>query len=116
MKESNPVRDKSFDLALASIELYKYLKTQNEFVLAKQLLKSGTSVGANVEEAIGGQSRKDFLMKLTIAYKEARETNYWLRLIKASVHTDEQLLNKAMQLSQEVLRLIGSIQKTLKNT
>lgn len=74
MKE-NIIRDKSFEFALNIIETYKSLITEKkEFVLSKQLLRSGTSVGANVEEAIGAQSRKDFLSKISIAYKEIRET------------------------------------------
>jgi four helix bundle protein len=93
--------------------LYQHLAaTKKEFVLSKQVLRSGTSIGANVEEAIGGQSRADFLSKIAIAYKEARETEYWLRLLKdtdylspkeyASIHAD----------ADELCRLLGSIQKT----
>jgi four helix bundle protein len=83
--------------------------------LSKQLLRSGTSVGANVEEAIGGQSEKDFFAKLTIAYKEARETHYWVRLL-----TDTEFITKEESESllfdiEELLRIIGSIQKTLRS-
>ncbi len=82
MKE-NLIRDKSFAFAIRIINLYKYLiKDRNEYILSKQILRSGTSVGANIEEAIGGQSRKDFISKISIAYKESRETNYWLKLLK----------------------------------
>lgn len=82
MKTDNIIRDKSFAFAIRVVNLYKYLcEEKKEFVLSKQLLRSGTSVGANVEEAIGGQSDKDFVSKLSIAYKEAREIIYWLKLL-----------------------------------
>jgi four helix bundle protein len=82
MKE-NIVRDKSYAFAIRIVNAYKFLCEQRkEFVLSKQLLRSGTSVGANIEEAIGGQSRKDFFAKLSIAYKEARETQYWIKLLR----------------------------------
>ena len=81
MKE-NIILDKSYSFAQRIVNLYLYLKKEKkEFELAKQILKSGTSIGANVEEAIGGFSRKDFSAKFGIAYKEARETKYWLRLL-----------------------------------
>ncbi len=116
MKRDNPIQNKSFELGLITIEIYKHLKAQKEFVLARQILRSGTSVGANVEEAIGGQSRKDFLMKITIAYKEARETAFWLRLLKSSGYLNDQLSNPALTLVNEVLRILGSIQKSTKSS
>lgn len=77
MKTNNIIQDKSFAFAIRIVNLYKYLVTEKkEFVLSKQLLRSGTSIGANVEEAIGGVSDKDFLNKLGISYKEARESMY----------------------------------------
>jgi four helix bundle protein len=78
------IQQKSFQFALDIIELYKVLIADHEYILSKQLLKSGTSIGANVEEATAGQSRQDFIAKLSIASKEARETRYWLRLLQAS--------------------------------
>ncbi len=82
MKE-NVVRDKSYAFAIRIVKLYQHLSTKKkEFVLSKQILRCGTSIGANVEEALGGQSRADFVSKMSIAYKEARETCYWLRLLK----------------------------------
>ena len=75
--KDNVIQDKSFQFAIKIVKLYKYLcDEKKEIVLSKQLLRSGTLVGANIEEAIGGQSRKDFYAKLTISYKEARETHY----------------------------------------
>ncbi len=83
MKKDNVIQIKSYDFAVRIVKLYKHLSQEKkEFVLSKQLLRSGTSIGANVEEAIGGQSRKDFFAKLTIAYKEARESHYWIRLLR----------------------------------
>ncbi len=78
------VEEMSFDFALKIIRLYKQLVDKNEFVIFKQLLKSWTSIGANIEEANAGQSKKDFLSKMSIASKEARETRYWLRLLDQS--------------------------------
>ncbi|NQY29255.1 MAG: four helix bundle protein [Flavobacteriaceae bacterium] len=81
MKE-NIIATKTFDFAVKIVLLSKKLIAKNEYVLSKQILKSGTSIGANVEEAIGGISKKDFRAKMSISYKEARETNYWLRILK----------------------------------
>ncbi|MEW6481413.1 MAG: four helix bundle protein [bacterium] len=84
MKKENLIREKSFEFALLIIELYKKLTASNEFVISKQLLRSATSIGANVEEAIAGQSKNDFLYKMATASKEARETKYWLMLLDKS--------------------------------
>lgn len=80
----NLIKEKSFDFALLIIELYKLLISKQEFVISKQLLRSATSIGANIEEASAGVSRKDFLNKMTIASKESRETRYWLNLLDRS--------------------------------
>jgi four helix bundle protein len=82
------IRKRSFEFALVIISLYRKLQEQREYVLSKQLLRSGTSIGANVEEACAGQSRRDFLAKMSIASKEARETKYWLRLLHQSKLVD----------------------------
>ena len=84
MKSENNILELSFDFAISIIELYKQLLESKEYTLSKQLLRSGTSIGANVEEAIAAQSRKDFISKMSIASKEARETRYWLRLLNKS--------------------------------
>ena len=72
MKSDNVIQNKSFAFAIKTVDTYKLLQSNHEFILSKQLLRSGTSIGANVEEAIGGQSKADFISKLSIAYKEAR--------------------------------------------
>lgn len=84
MKE-NILREKSYSFALRTIKLYRYLSEEyKEYVLSKQILRSGTSIGANIEEALQGQSKADFIHKLSLALKEAFETNYWLRLLRDS--------------------------------
>jgi len=84
MPKENLIQKKSLGFSLMIIELYKKLTTEKEFVISKQLLRSGTSIGANIEEAIAGQSKSDFLHKMSIASKEARETRYWLNILDKS--------------------------------
>lgn len=117
MKSDNIVVNKSYAFSVRIVNVYKYLITeQKEYVLSKQLLRSGTSIGANIEEAIGGQSRKDFSAKLSIAYKEARETHYWIRLLRDTDYlTSEQSLSLLNDID-ELLKIIGSIRKTILNS
>jgi four helix bundle protein len=115
MKENNSIQQKSYAFAVRIVKVYQYLcDEKKEFTLSKQLLRCGTSIGANVEEAIGGQIEKDFFAKLTISYKEARETHYWIRLLTdtgdLSKEPSESLLNDSI----EIQKIIGSIQRTLK--
>ena len=115
MKSENPVRDKSYAFALRIVMLYRMLSEEKrEFVLSKQVLRSGTSIGANIEEALGGQSGKDFQSKLLIAYKEARETLYWLRLLNDSGYIDDKTFDSLSLDCNELLRLLGSITKSMK--
>src|SRR5690606_37356994 len=81
MKE-NIIAERTYQFAIEIVKLTKELISEKEYVLSKQILKSGTSIGANVEEAIGGISKKDFRAKMSISYKEARETQYWLKLLR----------------------------------
>ena len=106
------IKDKSYCFALKIIGLYKVLLKQNEFILSKQLLKSGTSIGANVEEALAGQSRADFLSKMSIASKEARETNYWLRLLKDSGIISKTEIEPLLAESESIAKILTSIVKT----
>ncbi len=115
MKTDNIIRDKSFAFAIRVVNLYKYLcEEKKEFVLSKQLLRSGTSVGANVEEAIGGQSDKDFVSKLSIAYKGARETIYWLKLLYASSFLSKEQAESMLNDGEEICKILGKIQITVK--
>lgn len=114
MKE-NIIQKKSYSYTLRIVSLYKELiENKKEFVLSKQILRSGTSIGSNVEEAIGGQSRKDFLAKLSIAYKEARETHYWIRILLDSGYIDNVYAKSLISDCEEILRIIGSIQMTVR--
>ena len=115
MKTDNVVQQKSFAFAIRIVNLYKYLIAEKkEFVLSKQLLRSGTSVGANVEESIGGQSDKDFLSKISIAYKEARASMYWLKLLQATNYLSQEQANSLLADAEEICKIIGKIQITLK--
>ena len=117
MKKDNVVQIKSYAFAVRIVNVYKYLSEEKkEYVLSKQLLKCGTSIGANIEEAIGGQTEKDFFAKLTISYKEARETHYWIRLLKDTSYLSNEEAQSLLIDIEELLRIIGSIQKTLRNS
>ena len=114
--KNNIIVEKSYNFALRVIKLSQYLvKNKKEFVLSKQILRSGTSIGANIEEAVGGQSRKDFLNKMSIAYKEARETSYWLRLLKGSDILSENHFLSIYRDLEEIIKMLTKIQKTTKN-
>ncbi|MDY0082656.1 MAG: four helix bundle protein [Ignavibacteriaceae bacterium] len=115
MKTENPIQIKSYKFALRVIKLYKYLiEEKKEFVLSKQILRSGTSIGANVEEAIGSQSKADFISKLQIALKESRETHYWIRLLIDSNYLDKNLGKSILNDCEELLKLLNSILKSSK--
>jgi four helix bundle protein len=107
----NIIQKKSFEFALNIIRLYRQMQEQREYVLSKQLLRSGTSIGANVEEALAGQSRRDFLSKMSIASKEARETRYWLHLLQESNLVEVDVSNYLKQID-EIIRILTSIVKT----
>jgi four helix bundle protein len=115
MKTNNIIQEKSFDFAIKIIHLYNYLiNDKKEFVMSKQLLRSGTSIGANVEEAIGAQSSKDFIHKISISYKEARETNYWIKLLIATNYlSEEQKVNFNNDI-EEICKILSSIQISFK--
>ena len=117
MKENNIIADKSFQFAIRIVNLYKYLSgKKRELQLSKQILKSGTAVGANVEEAIGARTRKEFVNILTTAYKEARETKYWLRLLNKCGYIDEKSFDSVFKDCEELCKILGSIIKTTKQT
>jgi four helix bundle protein len=116
MKENNVVQKKSYDFALSIIKLCRSLtEEKKDRNLSSQLFRSGTSIGANIEEAIGGQSRKDFNAKLYIAYKEARETHYWLRLLRDASFVEPITANILLEQCNELLKLLGAILRTLRS-
>ncbi len=110
------IQEKSYNFALTMIRLYKLLIQKNEYVMSKQLLRSGTSIGSNIEEALAGQSRPDFLSKMSIASKEARESNYWLRLLRDSETIDGKCLAEPLKESEEIICMLTAIVKTTAKT
>lgn len=115
LETGNPILDKSFALAVRIVRLYQFLTVEKkEFVLSKQILRSGTSIGANIEESRGAQSDADFYAKIAIAYKEARETMYWLRLLLATEYLTEEQFLSLNDDTNEVCKILISMQKTLK--
>lgn len=109
----NVVAFKSFALAVRVVKLARHLReTCQEHVLSKQLLRSGTSIGANVEEAIGGISKADFSAKISIAYKEARETSYWIRLLYATDYLSLEAYQSIFQDCEEVCKILRAILNT----
>jgi four helix bundle protein len=108
----NPVREKSYEFALKIIELCRALRQQKEFEISGQLFRSGTSIGANVEEESAGQTKKDFTAKMAIASKEARESNYWLRLLRDSHLYGSTEVSGLIRESEDLIRLLTSIVKT----
>ena len=113
MKEENVIVVKSKAFALRMIRLYQILNQQHEFILSKQLLRSGTSIGANVKEAIRGQTRADFYAKMFIALKEASETEYWLELLHESGYiSNESAFESIYGDCQELLSILAAITKS----
>ena len=105
------IQEKSFKFSLIVIELYKQLSKVDTNPILRQLLRSATSIGANVNEASAGQTKRDFIMKMSIASKEARETAYWLRLLNDSKWYNVDLSNHLLQ-SNEILKILTKIVKT----
>lgn len=113
----NNVKDKSYRFALRIVKLYQYLtKSKKEFVLSKQILRSGTSVGANITEAICAQSKKDFISKFSIAYKETSETSYWLALLHDSEYLSPSEFESISTDCEELLKILTKILKTSKSS
>ena len=109
------VSDKSFHFALRIVKLSRYLKEKNEYVMSRQLLRAGTSIGANIAEGEQAQSRPDFISKLGIALKEAAETNYWLRLLHGSGYLTDAEFASIFNDCRELERMLTAIIKTTKN-
>ena len=114
--KDNVVKDKSLEFAVRIVNLYKFLvNEQKEFVMSKQILRSGTSIGANIREAEQAQSRADFINKLNIALKEANETEYWLELLIRTEDITREQYESINNDSTEINKLLISIIKTTKN-
>jgi len=115
MEHENTVLNKSFLFAKRMIRLYKHLLVAGQpRALADQLLRSGTSIGANLEEATGGFSRKDFIAKCSIAYKEARETHYWLRLLRDTDCLEPRLAHSLLTEAEELRKMLSAIVRSSK--
>jgi four helix bundle protein len=115
MKKDNILKEKSFAFALRIIKCYQYLQSEKqEYVLSKQLLRCGTSIGANIREAEQAQSKVDFIHKLSIALKEANETEYWLELLYQSNYLEQKIFDSVHLDCKELLKLLISIIKTSK--
>lgn len=115
MKE-NIIKDKTKNFALRIIKLYKYLVSEKkEQVLSKQILKSGTSIGANVKEGIVAYSKPDFYSKMSIALKEANETEYWLELLHESDYIENEAFESIYNDCKEIIKILMSISKTKNN-
>lgn len=112
-KDDNPCAEKSFEFAVRVVNVYKHLvREQKEFVLSKQLLRSGTSIGANVAEAQRAQSKADFIAKMSIALKEANETDYWIRLLYRTDYLTELQYDSLCKDMMELLKLLTAICKS----
>ncbi len=113
--KDNLVQQKSYSFAVRIVRVFRHLaEKKKEYVLSKQLLRCGTSIGANIEEAIGAQSRADFFARITIAYKEARETSFWLRLLKDAGYLNATQFDIVHAEAEELCRILAAIQKTTK--
>lgn len=114
--KKNIIKEKSFDFALSIVELYKHLRdNKKEYVLSKQMLRSGTSIGANVRESEHAESKADFIHKLSIAQKEANESEYWIELLYKSEYIDKTMYESLFIKIDEIKRLLSSILVSLKN-
>ena len=114
MKE-NILGQKSYAFALRTVKLSRFLSERKEFVLSKQVLRAGTSIGANIEESVHAQSKSDFIHKLSIAQKEACETHYWVRLLRDSGSLSTKLANSLIVDCEEIQRLLTASIKTAKS-
>ena len=116
IEKENIILTKTYDFAIKIVRLYQFLcKEKKEFELSKQILRSGTSIGSNAEKSVGGLSKKDFLAKLGVSYRETRETRYWLRLLRDTDYISQEQAQSMIDDADEILRIITAIQKTTKS-
>ncbi len=117
MKNNNAILIKSKSFAVRCVKLYQYLQSEkHEYTMSLQLLRSGTSIGANIKESIYAQSRADFVSKMSIALKEAAETEYWIELLSETGYINEKQFNSIYADNREIIRMLISIIRTLKNS
>ncbi len=114
--ETNPILQKSFAFAIRCVNVYRYLAENKEFIMAKQLLRSGTAIGALVREAQHAESKADFIHKSSIALKEANETCYWIELLHHTNFIDKAMFDSIYNDAEELVRLLVSIIKSSKNS
>jgi four helix bundle protein len=116
MSKQNLILDKTYAFSLRIIKLYRHLNDKEKFFpLSSQILRSGTSIGANAEEGNAGQSKKDFIAKMQVSYKEAKETHYWIRLLRDSQYIESTAAESLLNDCNEILRIINSILQTAKS-
>ncbi len=111
--DRGPLHDKTLDFAIRVVNLHKYLKKKKEFVMSRQLMRCGTSIGANVREAQRGESKADFIHKLSIALKEANEAEYWIVLLHRTEYLTEEM---HLSINQDCNEIIGLLVKIIKTT
>lgn len=113
--KDNVVKDKSFDFSVRIVKLYRYLTTEKqEYIMSKQVFRCGTSIGANICEAVQGSSSADFVAKLSISLKEASETDYWLRLLHKTGYLEKDQFDSIVEDCQELIKLLTVIIKKTK--
>jgi four helix bundle protein len=114
--KDNAIKDRSFELAMEIVYVYQYLtREKREYILSKQLLRSGTSVGANISEGVSANSKKEFCYRLSISYKESRETEFWLKLLCSTGYLPKEKAAVAMKKCEEVNKILFAILKTASN-
>ena len=112
MEDGSTVKEKSYQFAIRIVKLYLWPKEQKHYELASQVLRAGTSIGANIEEASASHSKKEFFHKMGISSKEARETRYWLRLLRDSGFLSQNQTSELIVESEELIKMLTSIVKT----
>ena len=116
MKSDNIIHSKAIGFAIRIVNLYKYLSdSKKEYVMSKQLLRSGTSIGANISEATQGMTTKDFTHSMAIALKEAQETNYWLEILVSTDYLSREEYESILSYNLEIIKLLTAILKTSRN-
>jgi len=114
MPTNSIIQTKSLAFAIRIVKLTNYLFSKREYIISKQILRSGTSIGANIEEAYGGTTTKEFRLRISISYREARETLFWLIILKEGGYLDLLLFNSLSQDCRELIKILSSIHKTIK--